>query len=141
MPNWEKTTSPEKPIFFIKRRSSAAPGTISINLAPFTGDKAFKALKRIKSDPNGYADRLRKKRFPDAEMLKYGDTYLGGFPAYLHTISYSVKNLDRVVSVVTVQIFCIKEGRMFLVNFETQVHTFERVYKEFETILASFNFR
>ena len=37
--NWEESHTFGNPAFFIKRKSPAEPGTISINIANFTGNK------------------------------------------------------------------------------------------------------
>ena len=36
---WEQSQAPGNPAFFIKRKSVEEPGTISINVANFTGNK------------------------------------------------------------------------------------------------------
>ena len=139
--NWVRSRSPGNATFFIKRKFSTEPGTVSINVAPFTGDEAVKFMAELKSAPDRYLQRLKNKRFPNAEMVEHGDTYLGGFPAYFYIMTYSLRNLNKEIGIVTMQIFCVKGGRMFLVNFETQLHTFEKVFSEFKVILSTFNFR
>jgi hypothetical protein len=139
--NWEKSTSPGNPAFFIKRKSTTEIGTISIHVKTFTGNKAEKFMREMKSNPDHYTQRVKKNRLPDAEMVEHGDTYLGGFPAYFYIMTYSLRNLNKEIGIVTMQIFCVKGDRLFLVNFETQWHTFEKVFSEFKVILSTFNFR
>ena len=139
--NWKRSTSPGNPSFFIKRKSPTEPGTITIDIAPFTGNAADKFIREMKSNPDRYMQKLRKNRFPDAEIVEKGDTYLGGFPAYFITMTYSIRNLNINFKIVTMQIFCVKDGRLFLVSFETSLQMFEKMFSEFEVILTTFNFR
>ena len=137
--NWEQARSPSNPAFFLKRKSVQEPGTISFHVAGFTGNKDL-FLNEIRSNPQKFIEKY-KQRFPSAEMIENGDTYLGGFPAYFITTGYELKNLNFEMEIVAIQIFCIKEKTIYLINFETPLLLFEKTFNEFQTILATFNFR
>lgn len=137
--SWEESQAPGNPAFFIKRKSVEEPGTISINVANFTGNKES-FMRDVKAHPEKFIEKL-KQRFPSAEMLESGETYLGGFPGYFITTNYTLKNLNVEIDIVAMQIFCIKGKRIYLVNFETPLHLFEKTFNEFQAILATFNFR
>jgi hypothetical protein len=137
--NWAPSQAPGNPAYFIKRKSTTEPGTISINVANFTGDKES-FMREIKASPERFIEKY-KQRFPSAEMLEKGDTYLGGFPGYFITTNYTVKNLNVEIDIVAMQVFCIKGKRIYLVNFETPLVLFEKTFNEFQAMLATFNFR
>ena len=137
--NWEKSNAPSNPAFFIKRNSATEPGTVSINVANFTGNKDT-FMRELKANPEKFNEKY-KQRFPSAQMLENGETYLGGFPGYFITTNYTLKNLNVEIDIVAIQIFCIKGRRIYLVNFETPLLLFEKTFNEFQAILATFNFR
>ena len=137
--NWEQSQAPGKSAFFIKRKSATEPGTISINVANFTGNKG-KFMREVKAKPEKFIEKY-KQRFPSAEMLENGETYLGGFPGYFITTNYTLKNLNIEIDIVAMQIFCIKDRKIYLVNFETPLLLFEKTFNEFQAIMATFNFR
>lgn len=136
---WEQSQAPSNSAFFIKRKSVEEPGTISINVANFTGNKES-FMREVKAHPEKFIEKY-KQRFPSAEMLENGDTYLGGFPGYFITTNYTLKNLNVEIDIVAMQIFCIKGKRIYLVNFETPLPLFEKTFNEFQAILATFNYR
>ena len=139
--NWVQAAAPGKPAFFIKRKSTTEAGTILVDVKNFTGNKErFIQGMRSEINENKFIAKIRT-RFPDAEVLNHGDTYLGGFPAYFTSISYKINNLNIDVEVVALQIFCIRGTKMYLVNFETSALFFEKVFNEFQSIMATFNFR
>jgi len=45
-------------------------------------------MREIKSAPEKLIEKL-KRRFPGAEMLENGDTYLGGYPGYFIVTNYT----------------------------------------------------
>ena len=137
--NWAKSKYPDNPPFFIKRNSSTDVGTISVRVRNFTGDEES-FMNEMRTTTNIIISELQQ-RFPDAELGEHGDTYLGGFPAYLITTSYTIKNINIEIDVVAWKIFCIKGKRIYLVSFETTLQAFEKTFPEFEKILATFNFR
>lgn len=136
---WVISHAPGNLAFFIKRKSATEPGTISINVANFTGNKD-NFMREVKAKPEKFIEKI-KQRFPSAEILESGDTFLGGFPAYFITINYTLKNLDFEMDIVTMQIFSIKGSKIYLVNFETPLVLFEKTFNEFQAIIATFNFR
>lgn len=137
--NWDRSQAPGNPAFFIKRKSATEPATISINVANFTGNKV-KFMREVKAKPEKFIAKY-KQRFPSAEMLENGETYLGGFPGYYITTKYTLKNLNVEIDIVAMQIFYIKGRKIYLVNFETPLLLFEKTFNEFQVILATFNFR
>ena len=137
--NWEESNAPDNPPFFIKRKSAKEPGTISIDVKNFTGDKA-EVMRGMKANPENFTEKF-KQRFPSAKMLENGDTYLGGFPAYYITTGYTLRNLNVEMHIVDMQIYCIKDKKVYLVNFETPLLLFKKTFSEFQAIMATFNFR
>lgn len=137
--SWEQSQAPGNPALFIKRKSAEEPATVTINVANFSGNKDT-FMGDLKANPNEIVKNY-KRRFPDVEMLENGETYLGGFPAYYISVGYTVRNLNFNVDVLAMQIFCIKDQRIFLVNFETPLAILETTFSEFQAILATFNFR
>ena len=138
--NWEQYQSPGNLVFSIKRKSITEPSTININVANFTGDKNRFMREIKKSNPEKIVQEFRK-RFPDAKVLAKRETYLGGFPAYVIELQYSIKNLNIDINVITIQIFCIRDRKIYLVQFETPLILFKKTFNEFQAILATFNFR
>jgi hypothetical protein len=136
---WEQSQAPGNPSFFIKRKSVKEPSSISINVANFTGNKGS-FMREIKAHPEKFIEKY-KQRFPSAEMLESGDTYLGSFPGYFISTNYTLKNLNVEIDIVAMQVFCIKGKRFYLVTFETPLLLFEKTFNEFQAMLASFNFR
>jgi len=137
--NWEKSHAPGNPAFFIKRKSATEPGTISINVANFTGNKDT-FMRQVKANPEKFIEKI-KQRFPNAKMLENGETFLGGFPAYFITANYTLKNMNIEIGIVAMKIFCIKDRRIYLVSFETPSLLFKKIFNEFQANLATFNFR
>jgi hypothetical protein len=39
------------------------------------------------------------------------------------------------------QLMCVKDGKIYLINFETPLAFFESTFGEFQAILATFNYR
>ncbi|TWI61098.1 hypothetical protein LZ24_03465 [Desulfobotulus alkaliphilus] len=137
--NWEQSQGPGNPAFFIKRKSVEEPGSISISVANFTGDKdSF--MKEIKAHPEKFIEEYRQ-RFPGAKMLGSGDTAMGGVPGYFVVASYPLKNPNIVLDIVTWQTFCIKGKRIYLISFETPLLLFEKTFDEAQVVLDTFNFR
>lgn len=136
---WEQSQAPGNSAFFVKSKSVEEPATISIHVANFT-DNSDSFMREVKAHPEIFIEKF-KQRFPSAEMLEKGDTYLGGFPGYFITTKYTLKNLNIEIDIVAMQIFCIKGKRIYLVNFETPLLLFEKTFNEFQAILATFNFR
>lgn len=137
--NWEHTSAVGNPSFSIKRKSIFEPGTISISVKNFTGNKK-QFMRMIKTKPQKFTEGL-KRRFPDAEMIAHGDTVLGGFPAYYLSNGYTVANLKTEIDIVNMQILCIRSKKIYLITFETKLTQFEKLYNEFDAMMASFNFR
>ena len=137
--NWVQSKRPDNSPFFIQRKSADEPGTIGIKVANLTGDKD-KFMRGIKQNPEIMIKKY-KQRFPDAELIKSEDTYLGGFPAYYVKASYSIKNLNFEIKVISLQIFCIRDNKIYLVSFETPQNIFNKTFVEFQAIMATFNYR
>jgi len=97
-------------------------------------------MREIKSAPEKLIEKL-KRRFPGAEMLENGDTYLGGYPGYFIVTNYTLRNLDFEMGIVLMQVFCIKGKKIYHVSFETATVQFETIYNEYQATLVSFNFR
>jgi hypothetical protein len=87
--NWIEAKSSGNSVFFIKRKQVDEPATISINVAKYSADEDSFAHE-MKKYSNKFVLKA-KKRFPDAGIIENGDTYLGGFPAYYHIITYTLK--------------------------------------------------
>jgi hypothetical protein len=136
---WSKATNPNNPAFFISRNSTEEPATMSIHVANFSGDR-----KEIMNELAGTAEILienYRQRFPDATVIEKGPTSLGSFPAYYISVKYSLKNLNIDIDLTTLQIVCIKGSKIYVVNFETPLLVYKKTFKEFQSYLATFNFR
>lgn len=137
--NWMQAQSPGKSVFFIKRVQEDQPATISINVAKYSGNKSS-FIQEMKDQSTSLLSKFQK-RFPDSEMLENGDTYLGGHKGYYHIIKYTIKNLNIAIDILALQVICIKDEKLFLINFETPLLFFDNTFNEFQAILATFNFR
>lgn len=113
---WEEYKAQGNPAFFIKRKSFEEPSTISIDVANFSGNKE-NFMREVKENPKKLIDKY-KQRFPSAEMLESGDTYLGGFPSYYITTNYKLKNLNTEMDIVAMQVLCIKEKGFTLLTLK-----------------------
>ena len=136
---WQQTQAAPGAVFTIMKENKTA--SISVNIANLKYDKAtFMKEFETKSSRDSLLLSIRRS-FPDAKVINYKKTVLGNFPAYLFAIEYSIRNLDTVLKMDSVQIFCVYEKRIYSVNFESPNIYFNESNKEFERILASFIFR
>lgn len=136
---WSKASAPGNPPFFIKRNSPSVIGTLSVDVRNFTGNRDT-FMSQLRTDAPQFVAGMRQ-RFPDAEILEHGDTYLGSFPAYFISTTYTLRNVGTELAVVAFQVFCIRGSRIYLVIFETSTPAFEQVFPEYKAIMATFNFR
>lgn len=136
---WVKTQpiTPDTALL-IRNKKPSEIGSISVRTKIFKNNN--KDWKKDFKDTDNLLAGLRK-RFPDAEIIEQGDTLIGGFPAYFIFATYGIKNFTINVDVAMCQFFCRKDGRFYLINFETPLSLFERTFNHFEAILATFNFR
>jgi hypothetical protein len=123
----------------IRRNSPTEGATLSVNVAPQRGDvDAF--LRELRKNPEGFVAGVRS-RFPDAVLFHRGDTKLGGFPAFFLRTYYTLTNIGISFPVEVTQIFCVRGGRLYLVHFEAPTPVAPVTLREFEAMLATFNFR
>ncbi len=123
----------------IGSNNGSGPDVVTISVAGFTGDEQqfMTELKALSND--AYLKDIRK-RFPEAKIAERRDTYLGGFAAYSVTIKYPIRSLDFETEGVTVQVVCLRRGKIYVVNFETFTPFFVDSYLKFVGILASYSF-
>ena len=66
--------NPYYAVFFIKRKSTTEPATISISVVNFTGNKE-RFMQKIRSNQFIAAMQAKMRtRFPDAEIFEHGDS-------------------------------------------------------------------
>lgn len=136
---WERSNPPGNHAFAIERKLKTNPGILSIHVNNFTGKKE-KFMDEVKSSPEKLISKL-KDRFPGAEILNKGNTFLGSYPAYYILTNYTLKNLNTEIDITLTNIFCIKGTKIFLVNLETPLVHFDKTFEEVISMLATFNFR
>lgn len=136
---WEESESPGNTPFLIRNNTPNKLASISIDATNFEGNKQ-KFMYALKTYPNKFLEKY-KKRFQMIELIESGETHLGSFPAYLLSYIYTMKNLNTGVDIACFQILCIRENRLYSVNFETYMSFFEDTIGDFENIISTFNFR
>jgi hypothetical protein len=123
----------------IASNNGAGPDVLTVSVARFTGDQTEFMTSLHSMSDSAYVKGIRK-RFPGAKVTERKDTYLGSFPAYATTLTYPVKNLDFEAEGVTVQIICVRQTKLYVVQLETFTPFFEESYPVFVATLASFTF-
>ncbi|EXJ16196.1 toll/interleukin-1 receptor domain-containing protein [Imhoffiella purpurea] len=137
--NWEPADGPGESTLFLKRKGKEQLSVMHVNVANFTGD-TDEFFRQMKETPAAYFEKFQT-RFPDAEVIEHGDTYLGSFPGYYLFVSYSISNLDISVDFVAFQVFGIHNGRIYLITCEIWAKDFQEVFTECRAMIATFNYR
>jgi hypothetical protein len=136
---WEVNDLVPDAAFSIKNRNKNEFGTLSVSVANFTMDAA-KYWANIDMIIRGLEEKFRS-RFPDAEIIERGETFLGGHPAYIIATQYTIRNLRFEMEVTNIQVQCIRNSKLFILNFETPNAYFQKNFLTFQAIAATFNFR
>ena len=136
---WEEAESPGNTPFLIRNNNQNKLASISIDVTGFNGSKE-KFMYALKTHPDGFIEKY-KKRFPNIELIESGETHLGSFPAYLLSFIYTMKNLNTEVDIVCFQILCIRDKKIYVVNYETDSNSFEKSFPDYDKIISTFNFR
>ncbi len=136
--NWQQNEPAPGAVFTIYKKIK--PAGISVNVSNFTGDKAT-VMKQMetKSFRNDLVSRVQL-RFPDAKLLNYKKAFVGNSPANFFTIQYAMKTADSSLEIVSVQILCIYQKKMYSIHLESSKASFTENYEEFEKIVATFKF-
>lgn len=137
--SWERNSLNTNAVFAIKNKNEKKLGVLSVNVAKSSMNKS-----EFWNNTNTFVRGLEqdlKKRFPDSEVVEHGKTYLGSQPAYLISYIYTVRNLSFERQIVAFQVICIHSNKMFLINFESPDYSFEENVINFNSIIATFNFR
>ncbi|MBI5075509.1 MAG: hypothetical protein HZB62_10160 [Nitrospirae bacterium] len=119
---------------------SNGTSTLDINATNFSGNKN-EFMSDMRKNGKEQIQLQMRKRFPDASVVELRETFLGSFPAYTYKTKYSIKNYDNDISIANIQIFCIKDRRIFLVTFESFDNDYAANHSQFLAIIGSFNFR
>ena len=137
--SWERNSLNTDAVFAIKNKNKNKLGVLSVNVAKYSMNKS-EFWNSTNTFVRGMEQNL-KKRFPDAEVVEHGKSYLGSQPAYLISYMYTVRNPSTEIQIVAFQVICIHNNKMFLINFESPDYSFEENVKIFKNIIATFNFR
>lgn len=134
---WQSVKPPDKAVFTITNGSAG----IAFHVANYTGDNEASFLNEYK---NGYGKQMEsdlRKRFPDAKIVESRDTILGNYPAHLGKIQYSIRNMELVSEITSLEIVCLHNKKLYLVILESLKPRFEENYKQFQWIIRTFNFK
>jgi len=137
--NWYPAQSSRKAVFLLRRDSGTDLASISFNARNFTGDKN-QFMKDMKGAGKTFEKRYQE-RFPNAKAIKEGVTTLGSFPAYYMVFQYTVSNLGINIDQVIMQVMGIRGDKIYLVNLESNLSCYDEALKEFNSIMATFNFQ
>ncbi len=138
--SWEINPLAPNAVFALKNSDDEKLGVLSVNVAnlKMDSDQLRKFIRQDKGKQ--YIEQIRT-RFPNAILIDTSETYLGSFPAFQTICSYTNKNLDYEMTIIAHQIVCIRNHKIWLINFESPKFSYEEnlcIAKEF---LKTFNFR
>ena len=136
--NWHRFETPTNSLFAIKRDSSNKPCTLSIDVRNFTGNQKTIIDKMVANVDKQIA--TLKRRFPDIKKIEAGNTELGNWPAAYWAFTYTLKNLGNQLPVFTIQVFCVKDQKAYLVQIEGVGQMDPTVINEADRIISTFMF-
>jgi hypothetical protein len=140
---WEENPLQQKKRFAIRNSDTQKLGVISVSVARAKNDVA---------DPDKYMAFCREKlpsilvkgmedRMGNGELIEHADLQLSGHPAHRFTMTYDVNQPTGSITLISSQVHCVKDGKLYILNFETPFVTFDENYSAFESVLSTFNFR
>jgi len=140
---WEVNPLTKGKRFAIRNSDASKLGVISVSVAKVNNEMA---------DPDTYMKFCRetlpstlvkslKDRFGNGELVEHDDATLSGSPAHRVTVTYDVEQPTGSISLVSAQLHCVKDGKLYLLNFESPATTFDENWTAFEKVMSTFNFR
>lgn len=140
---WEVNPLTKGKRFAIRNRDASKLGVISVSVARANNEVAdpekYMAFCREKL-PNTLVKAM-KDRFGNGELIEHGDVQLSGHPAHRITMTYDVVQPTGSITLVSAQLHCVKDGKLYILNFESPATTFDENWTAFETVMTTFNFR
>ncbi len=140
---WEKNSLTKGKRLAIRNADADKLGVISVSVATLKNDLADPSVY-LKFCKEKLADALVKganERIGDGDLIEQGTVKLSGHDAYRVIITYDVRQPTGAVSLVSCQVHCPKNEKLYVLNFESPAATFEENWSAFETVLTTFNFR
>jgi len=140
---WEPNPLVEGKRLALRNSDSKDLGVISVTVAKANSDLADreKFLEQFKNEvPDALLASL-KSRFGDGQLIRVDETVLSGQKAVLIVLSYDVQQPTGSVSIVSAQLHCLKDGKIYTLNFESPATSFDQNWTTFEKVMSTFNFR
>jgi len=117
-------------------------GTLSVEVSNYTGNRV--ELKNLLSFKNGtILLRLTKdfkKRYPNYKVVDHDTTHLGDYPAYFIEANYSLKNYNTSHPVKNILIVGYYNNKLYRIYFEARGKDYTTLKRDFDTIIATFNY-
>jgi len=135
---WQQRATAPGAAFTIFNQNKTAG--ISVNVANFTGDKTT-VMKQMET--KAFRDNMLsgiRQRFSDVKLIEYRKISLGGLPANLFIVQYTINNSNLSSDIVSAQILSICQRKAYSINFESAKSMFTQNYQEFEKIISTIKF-
>ena len=140
---WETNPLTKGKRFAIRNSDSTKLGVISVSVARLKNDLA---------NPKFYLDHAKNKlpqelveatqsRVGNAELVSTEETVLSGQEAVVVTLMYDVNQPTGSITIVSAQLHCVKDGKLYLLNFESPAFSFDENWTTFEKVMTTFTFR
>ena len=81
-----------------------------------------------------------KRNFPDTELVGHRDNSLAGVPAYVIDVKFTAVTENGNMAISAMSLTCIKNKKLYLIQFRAPQSIFENMLTEVQLILATFKF-
>lgn len=140
---WERNPLVKGKRLAIRNSDTSKLGVISISVANAKNDLAdaekFKAY--FKDQLPAVLVKGMKDRFGNGELIQSDEKVLSGHSAVLLVVSYDIQQPTGELTIVSAQLHCLRNGKIYTLNFESPANSFEDNWATFEKVMTTFNFR
>lgn len=140
---WERNPLVKGKRLAIRNSDTNKLGVISISVANAKNDLAdaekFKAY--FKDQLPAVLVKGMKDRFGNGELIQSDEKVLSGYSAVLLVVSYDIQQPTGELTIVSAQLHCLRNGKIYTLNFESPANSFEDNWATFEKVMTTFNFR
>lgn len=140
---WELNPLQKGKRFAIRNSDADKLGVISVSVARVKNEAAVPAkyMAYCREKLPGVLEKSLRERMGNGEIVEHEDVQLSGHPAHRITMSYDVNQPTGSITLVSAQLHCVKDGMLYILNFESPAATFDENWSAFETVMTTFNFR
>lgn len=140
---WERNPLVKGKRLAIRNSDTSKLGVISISVANAKNELAdaekFKAY--FKDQLPAVLVKGMKDRFGNGELIQSDEKVLSGHSAVLLVVSYDIQQPTGDLTIVSAQLHCLRNGKIYTLNFESPANSFEDNWATFEKVMTTFNFR